>query len=513
MSRRIRWLGVVILLCFAVVMVQLTHIQFGEAKKLADSSSNPKNATLKYNNDRGYILAADGTVLARSVRTPAGVSSYKYYRQYPGGALYSGIVGYSSTYYGTAGVESAYNDQLVPHTQPAQSLSQLLNPPPKTTDTVSLTVQPYLQQVAAQALQQYSDQYKDGAVVALNPRTGAVEAMYSNPNFDPNALADPNVNNEIKAGTADFHTKDGEGFYPGDPMATFDTFAPGSTFKVVTSAAVYNLDPSLDNFTINFPTGCTDKGQIPNTDKVVCNDSNNPPGNPCGGTLTEMLPQSCDPGYAMLGISVGATNLAQQANLFGWNKRPPIDLDPREVSASFFPPASDLEPPNQPILAYSAFGQENVTATTLQNAMVAEGIADNGVVMTPHVMAQVRDSQGRLVQTYQPTKYLQATSALAAEQTNTLMQGVVTSPEGTANGVFSPSLDVAAKTGTAQTFVPGTNSAVPATNDWMIAFAPANNPKIAVAVVVPYQSQTFDTGAAVAGPIVNAVITAALSHQ
>ncbi len=91
-------------------MVQLTHIQFGEAKKLADSSNNPKNATLKYDNYRGYILAADGTVLARSVRTPAG-SSYKYYRQYPGGALYSGFTGYSSLYYGTAGVESTYNDQ------------------------------------------------------------------------------------------------------------------------------------------------------------------------------------------------------------------------------------------------------------------------------------------------------------------------------------------------------------------------------------------------------------------
>ena len=496
----------VILLCFAVVMVQLTHIQFGEANKLANSANNPKNATLKYENYRGYILAADGTVLAQSVRTPAG-SSYKYYRQYPGGALYSGFTGYSSLYYGTAGVESTYNDDLVPHSQQAQSLSQLLNPPPKTTDTVSLTVQPYLQQVAAQALQQYSDQYKDGAVVALNPRTGAVEAMYSSPNYDPNALADPNVNNEIKAGTADFHTKDAEGFFPGYPMATFDTLTPGSTFKVVTTASVYNLDPSLSNFSMEFPTGCTDPNQIPNTDKVVCNDSTNPPGTACGGTLSEMLPQSCDPGYAMLGISLGATNLAQQASLFGWNKRPPIDLT--NVAASYFPPASDLEPPNQPILAYSAFGQENVTATALQNAMVAEGIADNGVVMTPHVMAEVRDSQGRLVRTYQPAKYLQATSALAAEQTSTLMQGVVNSPEGTANGVFSPSLDVAAKTGTAQTTAPDGSAA---TNDWMIAFAPANNPKIAVAVVVPYQEQTY-TGAQVAGPIVNAVISAALAHS
>ncbi len=222
-----------------------------------------------------------------------------------------------------------------------------------------------------------------------------------------------------------------------------------------------------------------------------------------------MLPESCDPGYAMLGISLGATNLAQQAALFGWNKRPPIDLGSSEVLPSKFPPASSLEPPNQAYLAYSAFGQENVRATALQNAMVAEGIADNGVVMTPHVMAEIRDSQGQLVETYQPTKYLQATSPLAAEQVNTLMQSVVTSPTGTANGHIDPSLDAAVKTGTAQTTAPDGS---PATDDWMIGFAPANNPKIAVAVVVPDQAVS-DTGALVAGPIVNAMISAALAHS
>ena len=507
MGKRIRWLGVVMLLCFAVVLVQLTHIQFGEAKRLADSSNNPKNTTLKYDNERGLILAADGTVLARSVRTPAG-SSFKFMRQYPGGALFSGVVGYDSLYYGTAGVEDYYNENLVPHAQPVQSLSQLLNPPPKTTDTVSLTIQPYLQQVAAQSLQNFSGQYKDGAVVALDPRTGAVEAMYSSPSFDPNALADPNVNNETKAGMTDFHSKDTEGFNPGYPLATFHPFAPGSTFKVVTTASVYNLDPSLSNFTFE-TAGCTKPNEIPNTNQVVCNDSNTPQtASACGGTIAEMLPESCDPGYAMLGISLGATNLAEQATLFGWNKRPPIDLGSREVLPSNFPPASSLEPPNQAFLAYSAFGQEDVTATALQNAMVAEGIADNGVVMTPHVMAEIHDSQGRLIRTYQPTRYLQATSAVAAEQVNTLMQSVITSPLGTANGVIDSSLDAAVKTGTAQTTAPDGSSA---TNDWMIGFAPANDPKIAVAVVVPYQEVSY-TGAQVAGPIVNAVMHAALSH-
>ncbi len=510
MGRRIRWLGVVILLCFAVILVQLTHIQFGEAKKLADSANNPKNFATKYDNQRGYILAADGTVLAKSVRAPSD-SPQKYERVYPNGPLYMGIVGYSSPYWGTSGVEAVYNDDLVAHSQPAQSLSQLLNPPPKTTDTVSLTIQPYLQQAIANALQQNlaGRQYTDAAVVAMDPRTGAIEGMYSNVTYDPNALVAPLVNNqaltnEIKAGEA-ARTPDAEGVAPAFPMATFDAFAPGSTFKVVTTAAAYNLQPTQANFV--FPVaGCTAKNQIPDTDKVVCNDSAAPPGKPCGGTIQQMLPASCDPGYAMLGLAVDAQNLSQQASLFGWNKRPPIDLD--NVATSGIDSEATLEA-NPPDLAYSAFGQQSVTATALQNAMVAEGIADNGVVMTPHVMAEIRDSQGRLVQLYQPTKYSQATSPATAELVGTAMQAVVTS--GTAAPVgFSPSMDVAAKTGTAQTDYRGTNT--PATHDWMIAFAPANNPQIAVAVVVPYQTQQYDTGATVAGPIMKAVLTAALSH-
>jgi penicillin-binding protein A len=503
------------LLCFAVVLVQLTHIQFGEAKKLADSPDNPKNFAAKYDNQRGYILAADGTILAKSVLAPTG-SPQKYERVYPSGPLFSGIVGYSSPYWGSSGVESVYNDDLIAHSQPAQSLSQLLNPPPKTTDTVSLTIQPYLQQAIANALQQnlVGRQYTDAAVVAMDPRTGAIEGMYSNVTYDPNALVAPLVNNqaltnEINAGEA-ARKPDAEGVVPAFPMATFNAFTPGSTFKVVTTAAAYNQQPSQADFTMDFPNGCTAPGQIPYFTGVVCNDSSAPPGNPCGGTIQQMLPESCDPGYAMLGLAVGAPNLTQQAAQFGWNKKPPVDVT--DVSASHMDSESHLgKNGNQAALAQSAFGQLNDTATALQNAMVAEGIADNGVVMTPHVMAEIRDSQGGLVQIYQPSKYMQATSAAAAEVTNTDMQEVVTS--GTASEVgFDPSMDVAAKTGTAQTFFPTPNSNTPATHDWMIAFAPANNPQIAVAVVVPYQSQQYDTGATVAGPIMKAVLTAALTH-
>lgn len=507
MSRRIVWLGVVLILCFAVLLIQLTNVQFGEAKKLSDSPRNPVNVAQKYQNYRGEVLAADGTLLAQSKPAPRG-GDYKYYRYYPQGALYSGIVGYSSPYWGTAGVEESYDDALTPHAQPATTLEQLLSPPPKEPDSVVLTVEPYLQKVAAQALAADSDQYKDGAVVALDPRTGAVEAMYSTPNDNPNLLSAPDVATEIAAGQADFDRKDDEGFYPGRPMATFDAFPPGSTFKVVTSAAVYNLDQGLADFSALFPTGCTAPGQIPNTTKVVCNDSLSPPGTPCGGTMVQMLPQSCDPGYAMLGLSLGATDLAEQAKLFGWNRRPPIDLPSASVSS--FPSVAAISPPNQPFLAYSAFGQGNVTATALQDAMVAEAIADGGSVMTPHVMAQIRNNQQVAVQTYKPHVYTQATSPAAAAEVSSLMQGVVTAPDGTANKVgFAPSLDAAVKTGTAQTTAP---DGAPASDDWMIGFAPANNPVVAVAVIVPYQ-QSSTSGAEVAGPIMNAMLSAAVAHN
>lgn len=485
-------------------MLQLVNVQFRKATALANSPNNPRNATHGFNNQRGDILAVNGQVLAQSVRSTSG--PYQYTRQYPQGSLFSDFVGYSSTFWGTSGAEFQYNDQLIPHSQPARTLGELLTPPPKAIDNVTLTVEPYLQSAAAQALQNYSGQYKDGAVVVLNPKTGAVETMYSSPSFDPNALSSPDISAEKQAGFADFDRKDSEGFYPGFPMAIFNALAPGSTFKVVTTAAVYNLKPQLSNF--NFPVaGCTAPGQVPNTTNVICNDANTPQdASPCGGTLAEMLPASCDPGYAVLGLQLGAQTLAQQASLFGFSSQSPIDLP--HASKSTFPPAASLEPPNQPALANSAFGQENVTATTLQMAMVASGIADNGTVMTPHVMSQITNAQGAVAQSYHPSVYSQATSPQAAQQVNKLMQSVVTSPTGTAFGVgFSPTIDAAVKTGTAQVTNP---NGMPGTNDWMIGFAPANNPKVAVAVVIPFQAVS-SSGAQVAGPIMNSVLQAALN--
>lgn len=497
MGRRIRWLGVLMIVCLGLVVVQLVNIQLVKAKQLQDSPHNPRVAANKYSNPRGKIFAADGTVLATSVPTTAAQKQagylYKYVRQYPQGPLYAGITGYdSSLFYGTAGIEEEYDSYLGPHQQAPQTLSQLLfrEQQPTTTDDVTLTVQPSLQNAAWQALTTLPPgANKDGAVVVIQPSTGNILAMVSNPTFDPNALVDPSLHSEQLAYYS-YIQKDHEGFYPLRPIANRDTFPPGSTMKVVTSTAAYNLKPALAGF--NYPVQRCQT--FSDSNKQLCDQSG-----PCGGTMTQMLPFSCDPGYAELGVQLGVPIMTQQSELFGYNAVPAIDL-PGTVE-SVFP---TLAPNSQAFLGQSSIGQYNVQTTALQNAMVAAGVANGGVLMTPHLMSSVHDSQGALVTSYTPKAESTVATQAAAQQVTSLMESV-TQPGGTAAGVGFPSyLCAAVKTGTAQT-----DPTTGLTDTWMIGFAPANHPQVAVAVVVPQQANSSD-GAHVAGPIMNAVMTAAV---
>jgi penicillin-binding protein A len=509
MGRRIRWLGIVLLLCFGLVIVQLVNIQYTKAPALSASADNPRNAERAAENFRGDIVASDGSVLAKSVKSGGG--TFDYTRAYPGGSLYSQIVGFDSTYEGTAGVEYEYNKYLQSHQQAAQNLPQALGLEPRAvnTDSVTLTVEPRLQEAAQAALSQIKGPDTDAAVVAIAPSTGAILADYSTPNFDPAPLEAPNTESGTReqelAALDYFKTPDHEGNFAGFPLATDALFPPGSTFKVVTTAAVYNLKPSLSIF--DFPL----MGSItfPGSNLPLTNEGDDDKGGiPCGGSLAVMLAQSCDPGYGKLGVAVGADTLAQQAALLGYNSEPPIDLPTAWVAAPSFPPASTLRLTNdEALLAYSAIGQYNDKASALSNALVASGIANGGVIMTPHVMEEVRDSQGAVVMHDKPTIWKRAMSPEAAAQTTDLMKLVATAPGATALGIFPPDLNVAVKTGTAQT-----DDAHHDTDDWMIGFAPANNPTIAVAVVVPLQV-TNSSGATIAGPIMREMFEAALLTQ
>jgi peptidoglycan glycosyltransferase len=485
MSRRLSILAAVILLLFVVVAAQSANLQFFRAKALDESPQNPRVSQASSNAPRGKIFAADGTVLAESIPTGAGGNVYR--RVYPLGALTAGLVGFSSPIYGTWALEAEYNSYLSSHAQPPQSLAQVLAPT-SAADNVTLTIQPALQRIAQRALAG-----RDGAAVVLDPQNGNILAMYSNPSYNPIPLTS-SIYTVAKAAWTKDNTNDAEGFPPLGLVATQQTFPPGSTFKIVTTSAVVVSKPQLllkyyrKAVTIN----------LPNTNKTFSNYAFGS----CGGTIAEMLPPSCDTGFALVGLDVGGTDLSLAADSFGYDEVPPIDL-PGAV-ASNFPPASFFTF-NLPGVAYSAIGQQDVRTTALQNALVAAAVGDHGVMMTPHLLNYVTGPDGTIVKRYKPTVWKTPLTSAQAGQIVPLMVNVALF--GTAQGVFPAADNVAAKTGTAQV-----GNSVQNTDDWMVAFAPASDPTIAVAVVLPFQV-TSATGATVAGPVMRCLVEGALAIQ
>ncbi len=493
LPRRIRWLGVFILLCFVAVFVQLNNLQIVQANKYANSPSNPAVIAARYDESRGTITTSDGTILADSVKAPAG-STYSYQRRYPTGSLFGQITGVDSYTYGLYGVESSYNSYLTVHNAPVSTLSDLLTTT-KETDTVILSLSDTLQTDARDALAG-----RDGSVVVMNPTTGAVLAMYSNPSFDPTPLASQTLSTEESAWKAYNFTPDSEGHEPFISLAYQDIAFPGSSFKIVTTTAAYEKAPQLVDTPMPYYT-CIPPGTFKGQSTPLCNYGDAG----CGGTIAEMLPPSCDTGYALLGTKVGAVNMLAEADEFGFNQQPPIDLppSPNEVSQFLQP---DCYQNAQVFLAFSSIGQYCTKATPLQMAMVAGAVADGGKVMTPHVMSQIRDEQGQLVKAYKPSVWLTPMTPQTSSAITKLMEDVA--EYGTAAGIFPSSEDVAAKTGTAQ--VQNAAGQYIATNDWMIAFAPASAPKVAIAVELLDQPVS-GTGAAEAGPVMATMIHAALS--
>jgi peptidoglycan glycosyltransferase len=485
------------LLCFIGLFLQLNNIQVLKANSLATSASNPRVIEASLDQPRGEIISADNVTLAQSVVATSG--SRKYQRVYPPdtATLFSQIVGYDSPIYGEDGVEAEYDNYLSAHSSPPKTLQELLTN--RTTyDNVTLTISTGMQLAMNAALDHIKGNPDVSAAVAIDPRNGDILGMYSNPSFDPNPLVSTSGTVETSAWTTYNNTTPN----PLLNRAYRASYEPGSTFKTITSAAAYDFQPALTTHV--YPVvGCI--SLEPQSNVPLCNYGRNTPEGPeqCGGDLQQTLPESCDTAFAQMGMSLGAQALTTEAQAFGFNQRIPIDLP--YVPLSNFPTVAQLAN-NEPSQAYSAFGQQNVSATALQMALVAAGFANDGVIETPHVMAQIVDDQGNLVKAYTPTPWLKATSPATAASVTKLMQAVVTS--GTAKDTFPAGDDVAAKTGTAETGAI-VNGASSETNDWMIAFAPATDPTVAVAVVVPNQPADA-TGDTVSGPPTCAIIQAAL---
>jgi peptidoglycan glycosyltransferase len=499
MEKRIRRLGIFMLLCLVALFVQLNNIQVLKANSLATNPANPRVQLIARSQPRGDIISADGVTLASSVLAPP-KSVYKYQRVYnPNTAvLFSQIVGFDSPNYGNLnGVEAEYNNFLVAHNRPVKSVRDLLTNQ-TVVDNVTLTINSNLQREVAQAVDDGAAGVNGAAAVVLDPTTGAILAMYSNPVFDPNPLVSPDVATEKAYWTAELAA-------PGNPLraGTYNQiFPPGSSFKVVTTSAVLQGRPDL--VSMDYPQEVS----IP-LPQSGGQSLHNYGGEQCGGSLETLLIVSCDTGFASIGQLLGAPALVNQAQAYGFNQRIPLDVPSSTVATSVIGSVADLSPGGNdgtPGLMKSAIGQQTVFASPLQMAMVAGTVANGGVEMTPHVMAQIHDSQGNLVESYTPKPWTRAISSQTAATLTTFMQGVATS--GTAAGLFPASWNVAAKTGTAEL---GNNPSAP-TTDWLIAFAPNGQSKVAVAVVVPNQAAQ-QTGAGISGPIVKAILTDILGNQ
>jgi penicillin-binding protein A len=485
-DRQIRRLVVAFVALFLLLFAQINYIQVFAAGKLANNPANARILLEEYKVDRGSILARDErTVLAFSKPTKG---RFKYLRVYPHGALYGQITGYYSLQYGRSALESAYNPYLAGNAAellPQTLVDEILGRPKRGASVVT-TIDPHLQSVAQQGLGSLP-----GAVVAMEPKTGAILAMVSNPTFDPSPLASHDSDVQTAAWN---RLRDA----PGKPLlsrASQELFPPGSTFKMVTAAAALENGATPDTTYPNPPAL-----KLPQTTHTLMNFG----GEHCLGgasrlTLAQAFQVSCNVVFGRIGLDLGAKKLVSQTERFGFNGDVGFDIPFAEGSI----PQPDAFENDQPAVAFSAIGQSSVGANPLQMALIGSAIANGGVEMEPRLVREIRDPSGRVVKSYDPKEYGQPISEQTSSELTQMMVSVVQSGTGTAAQI--PGVTVAGKTGTAQH--PGGNP-----HAWFVSFAPAENPRIVVAVVVLDGGSLGSeaTGGHVAAPIAKAVIEAAL---
>lgn len=500
MNRQIRQLGIALLLLFTLLFARLNQVQVFQAEELTSNPLNTRRVVRDFGERRGQIITADGVVVAESVDVEG---RFARERRYPLGPDYAHVTGYFSFEFGATGVERSYNNELAGRTdaQRFESFFEFFGDGDISAD-VHLTIDSELQAAAINALGQ-----RRGSVVALDPRTGAVLAYHSYPTFDPNSISTV----ELVAARAAKEALDDDESIPLLTRAHREVFPPGSTFKVITTAAALESGRATPTSPV-FPEVVD--YQLPLTEVSLRNFG----GNPCGGTLASSLARSCNTSFAELGAEyLGPDPMIQAAERFGFNAVPPFDLP--LTAASRFPTdygavlaQSDTTPPadiveGSSFVAQAAIGQYDVRATPLQMALVAAGVANGGEIMAPHVVDRVTDSDdGRLLDDVGSELWQRALAPDVAAVTADLMVGVVES--GTASALARPGLVVGAKTGTAEV---AADSPTGDTHAWIIVFAglPESPPEFALAVVVeavPGAGQ--QTGGGVAGPIAAFVMDA-----
>ena len=478
MKKPLTHIAVVGFVMFALLFGSTSWVQYVTADSLNNNPLNNRRVLDQLARDRGPILV-DGTPIAYSEPVD---DKYKYQRKYGSENLdpraYASLTGYYSVVSGASGMERAVGDYLSGDSDALfyDKVGSFFTGEQPRGAAVELTIDPKVQQAAWDGLGN-----QNGAAVALDPKTGKILAMASTPGWDPNALASHD-STEASEAYKNLEAADGKPAY--NRAIGGNLYPPGSTFKVLVAAAAlesgdYDPDSQLNGpATLDLPQTTATIG---NSHPGACRNGGKP-------TLADSLAESCNTSFASLGMDLGEDAIAKQAEKFGFGE----DLEiPLNVTPSSFP--SDLNPPQ---LAQSSLGQYEVRSTPLQMAMMTAGIANGGKMMKPQLVDRVLNANTlEPISETRPSQMSRAVSGDTADKLTEMMTGVV--DDGTASVAKMGDTKVAAKTGTAQ------HATGAAPHAWFISFAPADDPQVAVAVVVENGGNAGNEayGATVAGPI------------
>jgi peptidoglycan glycosyltransferase len=470
---------------FAILVGFTSYWSVFDAKALKEEEANKRPLLEQQQIRRGRILAADGTVIAKSVAKGRG-DSLRFVRRYPEGALYGHPIGYSFVRQGDSEFEQFHNDRLVGNESEFSSILDELRGRNQEGDDIVTNLDPEAQRTALADLEEAGF----GAVVAIEPSTGAVKVMASNKPYDPNRVPYELSNLNRNVIETPLLNRATQGLYP-----------PGSTFKVVTAAA------GLESGTITPETTIDAPGTLEVEGTPLQNDFDESFG-PI--SLDTALTNSVNTWFGQLGQKLGNEVLFETMEKFGFNSTPPIDLPEDEVYDSGVYGENGPLTARDPVdLARVAIGQERLLATPLQMAMAAAAVGNGGRLMKPQIWKRVVDPDGRTVEKLDPSEYSQPISSQTAEELTTAMEGVVR--EGTGTNAAISGVPVAGKTGTAET--PGNKACGGGSDEnqaWFIGFAPAEDPRIAIAASVECTTQF---GNDVAAPIFRDVAETILNGE
>ncbi len=481
MTKELKRVSIVVLLMFLALFTSGTIIQVFAADELKADGRNARTLYASFSAERGPILV-DGQPIAYSQPVD---DDYKFQRVYTNGPLYAPVTGYFTLNQGNTGIEGALNDYLS-GTSNQQFLDQvnaiITGQNPKGA-AVELTIDPVVQQAAWDALGDLQ-----GAVIAIDPKTGAILAMVSKPTFDPNGLAVHDTDAVIALYNQLLDDPSGPLF---NRTMSGALNPPGSTFKLVVASAALENGYAPESLLPNPPSL-----QLPQSTNVITNSG----GDVCGGapevSLADALRISCNIPFAELGQQLGTRTIVDEANKFGFNESISVPL---ESTPSQFPRGLD-----EPQTMLASFGQSSVRASPLQMAMVSMAIANGGTIMKPNLVEAIVAPDLSVIQSLQPTVYK---NAIKPETAATMTQLMVNSvSNGAGSNARIDGVDVAGKTGTAE------NGEGDPYTLWFTGFAPANDPRVAVAVVVENGGGLGQNGIGntVAAPIAKRVLEAVL---